>query len=69
MLVDTKSAAKILNMSSRTLERMRISGSGPVFCKLGKLVRYRVTDIDCWVEARRTSSTTMADRALGALRT
>jgi predicted DNA-binding transcriptional regulator AlpA len=57
-LLDQHEAAKFLRLTVRTLERYRVDGTGPSFCRLGRrLVRYRQGDLDQWVErARRTST-------------
>jgi predicted DNA-binding transcriptional regulator AlpA len=34
----------------KTLRGMRLRGSGPVFLKLGSSVRYRVSDIEAWLD-------------------
>lgn len=45
-------AAAWLGMSPRTLSDWRIAGTGPRFVKIGRLVRYRVADLQEWVAAR-----------------
>jgi len=50
-------AAKILRLSERTLERLRVSGAGPSFVKAGRPVRYREIDIERWIADRVVSST------------
>lgn len=35
----------------RTLQKMRLFGDGPTFLKLGSSVRYRVEDIESWLES------------------
>jgi predicted DNA-binding transcriptional regulator AlpA len=56
-LLDQRTAAEILGISVRTLERHRIAGTGPCFCRLGRLVRYRECDLDDWVSRSLRSST------------
>jgi excisionase family DNA binding protein len=56
-IFNTREAADYVRLGKPTLERFRISGDGPVFCKLGGAVRYRKTDLDAWLESRRVSST------------
>jgi len=51
----TIEAAKYLNLSVTWLEAMRSQGRGPVYCKLGRAVRYRKEDLDAWVTARRVA--------------
>lgn len=56
-LLITAEAARHTRLSPATLERFRISGGGPPYCKLGAAVRYRLTDLDAWLESRLTRST------------
>jgi len=56
-LLDQKSAAKLLRLSVRTLERHRIAGTGPRFCRLGRLIRYRKSDLREWIECSLQTST------------
>jgi len=56
-LLTQTEAAKILRLSERTLERLRVSGVGPSFIKAGRSVRYRERDIEAWIAARVVSST------------
>ena len=57
----TAQAAEILSLSARTLERMRIDGSGPPFLKAGggkrSRVLYALTDIEAWLSGHRFGST------------
>ena len=46
VLVTTHRAARILGISPRTLEKWRLCGGGPVYCKLGKCVRYAIDDLN-----------------------
>jgi excisionase family DNA binding protein len=46
----TKQAAKYLCLSSRTLEKMRMTAHGPRFRKHGRYVRYHINDLDMWSE-------------------
>ena len=57
--LNTAQAARILQLSSRTLEKFRIRGGGPVFMKFGVRVFYRPDDILDWVE--RTVRTSTSD--------
>lgn len=56
-ILNTREAADYVRLGKPTMERFRISGEGPVFVKLGGAVRYRKTDLDSWIEARRVRST------------
>lgn len=53
----TDEAATYVRLSKPTLERMRVSGGGPRYCKLGGAVRYRRCDLDDWLESRVVRST------------
>ena len=53
-------AAGYLNLSPRTLEKLRIVGGGPLFRKLGRRVLYAVSDLNDWADARAFGSTTEA---------
>ena len=55
--VDVGDAAKILGVSESYLNKARLDGTGPPFCKFGKAVRYRVSAIMIWAESRTRSST------------
>ena len=55
--LSTLEAASLLGVSARTLERFRVSGDGPPFCKLGHRVSYTRTEVDEWANSRRRRST------------
>ena len=59
-LLDEHRAAEYLDLSPRTLQRKRVDGDGPVFVKLGKLIRYRPCDLDSYVAANVRGSTSEA---------
>jgi excisionase family DNA binding protein len=58
--LDTYRAARYLNVSTRTLERLRSVGGGPKFAKAGRRVLYRKEWLDEWIEGRCFSSTSHA---------
>ena len=54
----------ITGLSSAYFERARWAGQGPSFIKLGRLVRYRKSDVLAWLNQHPTvASTTEAGRA------
>jgi excisionase family DNA binding protein len=61
-LLKQSEAAKLLRLSERTLERLRVSGAGPSFVKAGRSVRYRESDLAEWISRRTVGSTS----AIGA---
>lgn len=56
----TKQAAEYLNLGASTLEKYRLYGGGPKYCKLGKIVVYDPADLDEWLSANRRASTSAA---------
>ena len=53
----TTEAAAYTGISVSTLEKKRVYGGGPVFLKLGRGVRYRVQDLDSYMDERTFAST------------
>lgn len=65
-LLSTAEAAEFLGVSRRTLEDWRRNGRGPKFVALSRnAVRYRLIDLEAWVESRAAPHTAKA-RALVA---
>lgn len=60
ILLDERKAAEVLGLSPGTLSVWRSTGRYQVpFVKVGHLVRYRLTDLDAWLESRtRTTGAT-----------
>lgn len=56
-ILTTLEAARYVRLGKPTLERLRITGAGPRFLKLGGAVRYRKADLEDWLESRLTRST------------
>jgi excisionase family DNA binding protein len=56
-LLNQCEAAKLLRLSERTLERLRVAGGGPSFVKAGRSVRYRECDLERWISERVVNST------------
>jgi len=54
-------AAEFLNLSVRTLQSWRVSGSKIPFVRCGRAVRYRRGDLLAWIKANTVTSTTEAD--------
>jgi excisionase family DNA binding protein len=50
-------AADYLRLSTRTLERLRCSGLGPKYVKLGRSIRYQRDALDEWIAGRVVRST------------
>ena len=56
-LLGEAQAAKLLNLSVRTLQAWRTKRSGPSFVRAGRAIRYRKRDLYVWMDANTVSST------------
>ncbi|MEF2549060.1 helix-turn-helix domain-containing protein [Aurantimonas sp. E1-2-R+4] len=56
-VLNAQSAANYLRLSKSSLAKLRLSGAGPAYCKLGRRVVYRAADLEAWLESRRRIST------------
>jgi len=50
-------AASYLGLSISTLNKLRCFGTGPIYLKLGRAVRYDPRDLDQWLSDHRVAST------------
>ena len=55
----TPAAADYLGYAESTLEKKRLTGDGPPFIRLGRVIVYR--DLDTWLASRRRHSTSEPD--------
>lgn len=62
-----REASERLGFSASRLAKLRMSGEGPAFFKLGHKVMYAIGDIDAWLAERRTTKTP-ATRSKGVRR-
>lgn len=53
----TADAASYVGLSKSTLEKLRVTGGGPAYSALGRVVVYRLQDLDEWVNAHKRHST------------
>ena len=51
-LLNTKELADYLGVAEATILQYRVDRNGPVYIKLGHLVRYRMSDVDAWLQAK-----------------
>jgi excisionase family DNA binding protein len=56
-VLTTAEAARYVRLGKPTIERFRLTGEGPKYCKLGGAVRYRRCDLDEWLQTRLIRST------------
>ena len=57
VLLDEKTTADLLGVSKRWLQSRRQVGDGPTYIKVGRLVRYKVDDLETWIASNRRRST------------
>jgi predicted DNA-binding transcriptional regulator AlpA len=53
-------AAKLANLGVSTLNKLRLTGDGPSYIKLGRRVVYARDDIEGWMQSKRRRSTSDA---------
>jgi len=58
--LNTPSAADYCGLGASTFEKLRVSGGGPAYLKLGRRVVYRRDDLDAWLIAKRRQSTSVS---------
>lgn len=58
-------AAEYLGLKAATLNKWRVHGEGPPFLKVGRLIRYRKSDLDAYLANRLVRSTAEAAARLG----
>jgi hypothetical protein len=56
-------AARYLGLAVQTLAKLRLSGNGPPFAKLGRRVVYDPQDLEYWLSQRKRTSTSQASAA------
>lgn len=60
-LLNAATAAQWCALSVSTLAKMRLSGRGPAYVKLGRRVAYRPEDLSAWISEHRHRSTSEYD--------
>ncbi len=46
-------ASQQLGIAEQTLQNFRCQGRGPVYSKIGRVIRYNVVDLDTWLAEHR----------------
>jgi len=57
-LLSRQEAAEYLHVSVKFLEKHAMHGDGPPFIKVGRLARYRQSDLEAYIQYRKCSNTT-----------
>jgi predicted DNA-binding transcriptional regulator AlpA len=56
-------AAKYVGLAVSTLAKLRVSGYGPKYSKLGRAVVYSYAELDAWLNSLQRSSTSAKVRS------
>ncbi len=65
-LLNEKEAAIVLSCSCAWLRQGRMRGDGPKFVKLGRNVRYRMSDLNLWIENNLRTNTLIRRQIKGS---
>ena len=57
LVINSGEAAARLGLSISTLAKMRLSGNGPTYSKLGRRVVYSLQDLQSWIDEQKHRST------------
>jgi hypothetical protein len=57
VILDTRGAAEYLHLGVTTLEKRRIAGVQPRFVRVGRAIRYRLSDLNAFLEDNIRNST------------
>lgn len=63
LLLPVEDAAEWLGLSASYMNKLRVSGDGPAFHKIGRRVLYRRNDLEQWLNSRRFANTSQAEAA------
>lgn len=58
-------AARYLGLAVATLAKQRSQRVGPRFSRLGRVILYDVADLDAWLRAHKTDSSSRDERLAG----
>lgn len=58
-LLSPKQLAKYLGVTTLTLSQYRVQGRGPKYLKLGRVIRYRPSDVQEWIDEELEKNSTM----------
>jgi predicted DNA-binding transcriptional regulator AlpA len=53
-LVSKDEASRILGVGQRTMDKWRYERRGPQWVRIGRLCRYRVSDLYAWIDQQPT---------------
>jgi len=53
--INEREVSRITGLALQTLRNYRSKGTGPAYCKIGRSVRYPLTDLIRWLESFRVN--------------
>lgn len=53
----TRDAATYTGLAKSTLEKLRVTGGGAIYIRVGRVVLYDPDDLDAWLAAHRRKTT------------
>ncbi len=56
-LLSSREVSERYRLPEGSLRNLRVKGTGPVFIKIGRAIRYRIRDIEAWLEEQARRST------------
>lgn len=56
-LLTVKALSQYLGISEDTLSKYRTKGTGPKYLKLGRVIRYKLSDVHEWIEEKIQNQT------------
>jgi predicted DNA-binding transcriptional regulator AlpA len=57
-LLSDRDLSRLTGRSRSTLQKDRLAGTSIPFIRIGRLVRYRLSDVEAWLNARPTFRST-----------
>ena len=60
-LVTPSQLADRIGIKETTLANWRVIGRGPRFIRVGRAIRYRIEEVEAWLDRRTADSTSDAD--------
>ena len=60
--INEREVSRITRLALQTLRNYRSKGTGPVYCKLGRSVRYPLADLVRWLESHRIQTNETGNR-------
>ncbi|CAN5462011.1 hypothetical protein BH11PLA2_BH11PLA2_51640 [soil metagenome] len=61
---EDEAGAYLGGLKGQTLAIWRMNGKGPRYLKIGRLVKYRISDLEAWLESRARGGVTLESREL-----